>query len=74
MAYYKRNIDDVLLQWKNSRKHKPLLLRRARQVGKSSSIRHLGEQFEFYVEINLERQKQIHFVTLHPDIIIAKER
>ena len=60
MSYYKRNIDNVLLQWKNSGKHKPLLLRGARQVGKSSSIRHLGEQFEFYVEINLERQKQIH--------------
>lgn len=59
MPYYKRMIDDVLLQWKNSSKHKPLLLRGARQTGKSSSIRHLGEQFEFYVEINLERQKQI---------------
>ena len=60
MSYYKRQIDDVLLQWKNSSKHKPLLLRGARQVGKSSSIRHLGKQFEFFVEINLERQKQIH--------------
>ena len=60
MPYYKRKIDNVLLQWKNSSKHKPLLLRGARQIGKSSSIRHLGEQFEFYVEINLERQKQIH--------------
>lgn len=59
MTYYKRKIDDVLLKWKNSNKHKPLLLRGARQVGKSSSIRHLGEQFEFYIEINLERQKQI---------------
>ncbi|MCH5302970.1 MAG: ATP-binding protein [Prevotella sp.] len=62
MTYYRRQIDNVLLQWKNSSKHKPLLLRGARQVGKSSSIRHLGEQFEFYVEINLERQKQIQSV------------
>lgn len=59
MPYYKRKIDNVLLQWKNSSKHKPLLLRGARQIGKSSSIRHLGEQFEFYIEINLERQRQI---------------
>ena len=59
MPYYKRKIDDVLLQWKNSSKHKPLLLRGARQVGKSSSIKYLGEQFDYYIEINLERQKQI---------------
>ena len=59
MPYYKRKIDDILLQWKNGSKHKPLLLRGARQIGKSSSIRHLGKQFEYYIEINLERQKQI---------------
>ncbi|MDE6715998.1 MAG: AAA family ATPase, partial [Muribaculaceae bacterium] len=34
---------------------KPLLLRGARQVGKSSAILHLGEQFDSFVEINFEK-------------------
>lgn len=36
--------------------HKPLLIRGARQVGKSTTVRHLGEQFCSFVEINLEQQ------------------
>lgn len=56
--YYKRNIDDHLLEWSKRDVHKPLLLRGARQVGKSTAIRHLGEQFESYVEINFERNPE----------------
>ena len=54
--YYNREIDKALMAWKNSPRHKPLLLRGARQVGKSSSIHHLAEQFENFVEINFERK------------------
>lgn len=56
--YYKRNIDDHLLEWSKRDVHKPLLLRGARQVGKSTAIRHLGQQFESYVEINFERNPE----------------
>lgn len=42
----------------NNPRHKPLLLRGARQVGKSSSVRHLGKQFENFVEVNFERKPQ----------------
>lgn len=54
--YYKRIIDDELLEWAQAKMHKPLLLRGARQVGKSTAVRHLGERFEIYLEINFERQ------------------
>lgn len=37
--YYPRTIDSYLLEWKNERAHKPLLLRGVRQVGKSSAVR-----------------------------------
>jgi len=50
----KRIIDSFLLEWKNRAKRKPLLLRGARQVGKTYSIRKLGETFDSFVEINLE--------------------
>lgn len=57
--YFKRHIDKYLKDWKDSANRKPLLVRGARQVGKSSAIRHLGENFEYFIEINLERQKNI---------------
>lgn len=53
--YLNRTIDSALLEWKNRKSHKPLLLRGARQVGKSTAVRHLGEQFEYYIEANFEK-------------------
>lgn len=58
MTYLKRKIDRALLKWKESRRRKPLLLRGARQVGKSSSVRHLGESFDNFVEVNFEAMPQ----------------
>ena len=54
--YFKRRIDKALLAWKESPRHKPLLLRGARQVGKSSSVHHLAKSFDNFVEINFERK------------------
>ncbi len=56
--YYKRIIDQYLSEWAARPDHKPVLLRGARQVGKSTAVRHLGEQFEYFVEINLEKQSE----------------
>ena len=54
--YYKRIIDHYLSEWAARSVHKPILLRGARQVGKSTAVQHLGETFKYYVEINLEKQ------------------
>jgi uncharacterized protein len=52
----KRIIDHFLLQWKQSDDRRPLLMRGARQVGKTYSVRQLGSTYSDFVEINLERQ------------------
>lgn len=52
--YHKRLIDSHLDEWGKQSNRKPLLLRGARQVGKSSAVRHLSTQFEFFVEANFE--------------------
>lgn len=54
--YYERIIDRYLSEWAARPEHKPILLRGARQVGKSTAVQHLGESFKYYVEINLEKQ------------------
>lgn len=53
----KRIIDHFLLEWKNRSNRKPLLLRGARQVGKTYALRTLGQTFTSFVEINLEVDK-----------------
>ena len=57
--YIHRNIDSELIAWKEDSMRKPLLLRGARQVGKSSAVKNFGKQFEYFAEVNFERNKAI---------------
>jgi len=54
--YIPRRIDAELLAWKKSQTRKPLLVRGARQVGKSTAIRNLAKDFAYFIEINFEEQ------------------
>lgn len=71
MKYLSRNIDYELLKWKNAPTHKPLLLRGARQVGKSWSVRNLGKSFRHYIEINLEQEPDLK--TLFSEVTDVRE-
>jgi uncharacterized protein len=57
--YYKRHIDRYLEAWKLEKDHKPILLRGTRQIGKSTSIRKLGEKFVYFIEINFEENSEL---------------
>ena len=57
--YIERPIDALLLEWKNSAVRKPLLLRGARQVGKSWAVEHLGETFDYFIEVNFEKRPEM---------------
>ena len=54
--FYRTQIK-ALEQWRRSSSRKPLVIRGARQVGKTTLIHEFGEQFEQYIYINLERPK-----------------
>ncbi len=57
----KRFIDQKLVKWMNSKRRKPLILRGARQVGKTYSLKRFGEQyFENLALLNLERNPNWH--------------
>lgn len=51
-----RNILNVLKKWKFSGGRKPLILRGARQTGKTVAVRMFGESFSHVVSLNLERE------------------
>lgn len=54
-----RKIEKELVAWKNDAGRKPLIIRGARQVGKTSVIRKFGgQQYQDVVEINLEKKEQ----------------
>jgi predicted AAA+ superfamily ATPase len=57
MKYFNRLIDSELTKWMESNKHKPILLRGARQTGKSSTVRNLAKKFDYFLEINFEEDK-----------------
>ena len=69
----KREIDDYFLSWKNSRNRKPLMVRGARQVGKTYSIEKFArENYSYLLKVNLEQDRNIHsvFESLQPEQIM----
>jgi len=70
----KRVCDIELLEWRNSTNRKPLIVRGARQVGKTFSITNLGEShFKHFVKIDFEKEisiKKIFDGDLSPDSIV----
>ncbi|MBW2169383.1 MAG: ATP-binding protein [Deltaproteobacteria bacterium] len=71
----KRKIDQKLVQWKKSRSRRPLLIRGARQVGKTYSVTQFGKkQFGNCVNINFEERPEFAkcFDTLIVDEILER--
>ena len=59
VVMFKRTLELSLVKWKNDSVHKPIILRGARQVGKTSIVRQFGKKnFRQLIEINLENQAQ----------------
>ena len=59
MVYFKRKIDEFLADWKNNHSRKPLIVKGARQIGKTESILHFAhENYENVVYINFVLDKK----------------
>jgi len=65
VIYFNRFIDNDLLKWKNEDDHKPILLRGARQIGKSSAVRNFAKNFDYFLEVNFEEDKAARSVYAH---------
>jgi predicted AAA+ superfamily ATPase len=70
-----RDIYSWLKNWKNEKRRKPLIIRGARQVGKTWLVEYFGKKnFKQFVEINFEFQPHFKtcFSTLNPFEIVEK--
>lgn len=53
----KRTILNYLEQWQGNKYRKPLILRGARQVGKTTSVNEFGKKYDNYLYFNLENKQ-----------------
>ena len=59
MRRLKRKIDYYLIEWKNSSNKLPLIVKGARQIGKTNAIRNFGNNnYKTFIEINFALQPQ----------------
>lgn len=59
MELLKRKIDKYLIEWKNNPDRKPLIVKGARQIGKTESIRNFAKNnYKHLIYINFVLQKQ----------------
>ena len=58
-----------LRQWSERSPHKPLVIRGARQVGKSTLVREFGKEFDAFIEVNLELSEDAEIFTRTDDVL-----
>ena len=59
MAHLKRKTDIFLETWKSDKDRKPLIIKGARQVGKTETVREFAKKhYKSVIEINFALQKQ----------------
>lgn len=64
-----RSIENELQKWALDVHRKPLVLRGARQVGKTTVLHRFGEQFDNYLYLNLEKQSAKQLIESSDEVI-----
>jgi hypothetical protein len=71
----KRLVEKQVLSWKDGLRRKPLIIRGARQVGKTWLVENvLARHFDRFIKVDLEKRRDlhVHFAgTLEPQIILS---
>ena len=63
-----RQLIDSLREWSLRDNRKPLVLRGARQVGKTTIVDELGKEFEVYIKLNLEQRADAEVFSLSDNV------
>ncbi len=65
---FKRHITNNLESWKVSENRKPLILRGARQVGKTTLVKEFAKGYKYQIFLNLEKAADQQFFQAHDDV------
>lgn len=63
-----RDLTEQLLRWRKSKNRLPLVLRGARQVGKTTLINEFGKFYDQYLYFNLEKKDDLQLFIPHEDL------
>lgn len=61
-----RKMDAFLLDWRQTEGHKPLIIKGARQIGKTDCVRNLAKLYDHFVEIDFKLQPQYRSIVPDP--------
>ncbi|HUW91908.1 MAG TPA: AAA family ATPase [Bacteroidales bacterium] len=65
---FNRTIEKLLKDWKMKSNRKPLIIRGARQVGKTTCIRKFSESYNYSISLNLEKASDLAYFNIFNDI------
>jgi len=65
---FQRHIEKGLIDWKNAPDRKPLILRGARQVGKTTVVKSFAKTYAQFIHLNLEKSPHHAYFEDHDDI------
>lgn len=65
---FKRQVFNYLEEWKNSVERKPLIVRGARQVGKTTLIKDFSKLYKYAISLNLEKRADKSFFDDFDDV------
>ena len=65
---YSRTIIKQLRKWREKENRKPLVIRGARQVGKTTVIKEFGKEFDHFIFLNLEKAKDRRAFEISDDV------
>lgn len=65
---FARKIEGDLLTWKANAHRKPLIIRGARQVGKSTLIQQFSRHYKYFISLNLERPNDKRFFSKEREV------
>ncbi|MCB0540214.1 MAG: ATP-binding protein [Bacteroidetes bacterium] len=68
-----RHISNKLKDWKSSNNRKPLILRGARQVGKTTLVKHFSKTFRHAILLNLEKASDVRFFNDYDSVQTIKD-
>ena len=65
---FKRHILHNLEEWKTDKNRKPLVLRGARQVGKTTLIKQFSKTYKYSISLNLEKPEHHRYFEEFDDV------
>src|SRR5690606_10441493 len=68
LTLLQRNVTAYLTDWKASKHRKPLILRGARQVGKTTLVNEFAKTYDFFISLNLEKAADKAFFKAYDDV------